>query len=55
MWWLKRFLCSPKFKWIGITLIAVGAILLIIFVPIKLWLAVLGILLIVLGILLMNF
>ncbi len=51
MWWLKKWLCGPRLKWLGITLAAIGLLLLIIFVPIQFWLALLGVLLIVLGVL----
>ena len=54
MWWLKKLLCGPQFRYLGITLIALGVILLIIFVPIKFWLAILGLLLVILGILLLR-
>lgn len=54
LWWLKRFFCNPVFKWIGLALIGIGVILLLIFVPIQFWLAILGLLLIILGILILS-
>lgn len=42
-------ICNPYKRWLGLTLIIVGVVLLMIFVPIRLWLAVLGAALVVLG------
>jgi|GEM_PF-2629060 len=55
LWWLKKIFCNPIFKYIGYALIGIGIIILIIFVPIQFWLAILGILLIILGILILSF
>lgn len=44
--------CNPYRRWLGIALLALGAILLIIFVPAEFWLALLGVGLIIAGIIL---
>lgn len=50
---MKFWRCWPIRRWLGIFLIALGILLLIIFIPIKFWSIVLGILLILGGILLL--
>lgn len=46
--------CNPYKRWLSISLLVLGAILLIIFVPIELWMALLGIALIIIGIFLFR-
>ncbi len=46
--------CNPYKGWLGLTFIIVGVVLLMIFVPVGLWLAVLGAGLVVLGCILLH-
>ncbi len=47
---MQMWHCWPMRRWLGIALIAVGVILLVIFIPVEFWTIVLGILMILAGI-----
>lgn len=47
---MQMWRCWPLRRWLGIALIAVGVILLVIFIPVEFWTVVLGILMILAGI-----
>ena len=47
---MQMWRCWPLRRWLGIALIAVGVILLVIFIPVEFWTIVLGILMILAGI-----
>ena len=49
MWWQFNKVCWPYKKWFGLALIALGVIMLLLFVPIKIWLALVGAIFIIAG------
>ena len=49
MWWQFNKVCWPYKKWFGLALIALGVIMLLLFVPIKIWLALVGAIFVIAG------
>ena len=50
---MNRF-CNPYKRWLGLALLALGILMLLIFVPIQIWLAILGVAFIIIGCILLR-